>query len=547
LKKEEPKTITLTDGNAIKLFDKLNNTALEADDKGLFRGAVNMHLYLADILSDRKTRLKDIRDLFGVSLLETKSNANTGEDNDSTGDTPEESNSEDDGKNTEEPEADPKSNDSKKPKTKTGGRIPHTSYTGLNNVTFDYTHQFGTICPLCEDGKLYKYDDKVIIRLGNTNQYGSKVTIKQLRCNLCQEIFAKDYSEKYGDDKYSTSFKTRVVMNKYWLGVPFKRMEALYEMDGCPIPDATQWKLVDELSKVVEPVYKEIIRAASNADVIGLDDTSATILSRVEDLKTSDSNRTGTFTSGFVCKDLKKGIEMVLYFNGEKHAGENFADLLALRQVPEEDLVVMCDGLDNILPKALKAIICNCLAHGVRKFKDLLDAFRCECAHILINLKEIYELDAKTKGMNEEDRLNFHKTHSKPILDDLLQWMKDQMDLKLVEGNSSLGKAIRYMIKRWAKLTRFCTTKNAPLDNNFVERILKIAIRTRKNAMFYKTSNGAYVGGMMMTIIETCRVNNINPTKYLNHLQSKPLEVGRNPGDHLPWLYTEGKVAAKAS
>ncbi len=67
-------------------------------------------------------------------------------------------------------------------------------------------------------------------------------------------------------------------------------------------------------------------------------------------------------------------------------------------------------------------------------------------------------------------------------------------DLKLVEENNSLGKAIRYTLKHWEPLTHFLKTEGAPLDNNILEASLKVPIRIRKNAMFYKTEHGAFKG-----------------------------------------------------
>ena len=365
--------------------------------------------------------------------------------------------------------------------------------------------------------------------------------MERCRCNLCQEIFSTDYSA-YGNSKYDIAFKTQLLMNKYWNGLPFKRMESCYEMNGCPVPDATQWQLVQSVAKIVEPVYQEVLVEASNSDVIALDDTRANILSRTRALKNERQDRTGTFTSGFICTNIREAIKVVLYFNGEQHAGENFSDLLEERTLDQEDLVVMSDGLDIILPKVLTASLCNCMSHGVRKFKELLSSFSVECRFILKELKKVYIFDSKTKKMDGKARLAYHQEHSKPILDNLQKWMKRQLSEHQVEPNSSLGKALNYMLNRWDKLTAFCRIENAPLDNNNVEAMLKIAIRTRKNAMFYKTNNGAYVAGMMMSLIETCRANDINPTLYLNYLQENAADIAKHPKKYLPWFYTEGKI-----
>ena len=69
----------------------------------------------------------------------------------------------------------------------------------------------------------------------------------------------------------------------------------------------------------------------------------------------------------------------------------------------------------------------------------------------------------------------------------LKQWLEQQFEERLVEPNSSLGKAIAYLRNHWETLTRFLQVERAPLDNNIVERALKLVIRQRKNSLFYAT------------------------------------------------------------
>ena len=89
------------------------------------------------------------------------------------------------------------------------------------------------------------------------------------------------------------------------------------------------------------------------------------------------------------------------------------------------------------------------------------------------------------------ERWRYHRQHSKPVMLELNRWLKAQLAEKQVEPNSSLGKAMRYLLKHWKALRRFLVVPGAPIDNNIVERALKIPIRVRKTAMFYKTQHGA--------------------------------------------------------
>ena len=115
--------------------------------------------------------------------------------------------------------------------------------------------------------------------------------------------------------------------------------------------------------------------------------------------------------------------------------------------------------------------------------------------------------------------------------------MLQQVDQKLVEPNSSLGKAIAYMTKRWDRLTLFLSEPGAPLDNNIAERALKKAILHRKNALFYKTKNGARVGDLFMGLIHTAELAGANPFDYLTALLRHPAEMRSHPERWLPWNY----------
>ena len=106
-----------------------------------------------------------------------------------------------------------------------------------------------------------------------------------------------------------------------------------------------------------------------------------------------------------------------------------------------------------------------------------------------------------------------------------------------MEPNSGLGQAITYMLKHWEKLTLFLRQAGAPLDSNIVERALKKAILHRKNALFYRTRNGAHVGDLFMSLIHTCESCGGNPFDYLTELQRHAAELADDPDRWMPWNY----------
>ena len=108
------------------------------------------------------------------------------------------------------------------------------------------------------------------------------------------------------------------------------------------------------------------------------------------------------------------------------------------------------------------------------------------------------------------------------------------------------AKRSRYLLKRWEPLTLFLRKAGAPLDNNLCERALKKAILHRKNAMFFKTRNGALVGDMYMSLIYTCELNGACAFDYLNQLQLHAAEVAREPDQWMPWNFARNREAEPA-
>jgi len=163
-------------------------------------------------------------------------------------------------------------------------------------------------------------------------------------------------------------------------------------------------------------------------------------------------------------------------------------------------------------------------------------------------VKVIYKNDAEARQqkLSPEDRLALHQAESRPVMDELRDWLKKQFDDHLVEPNSPLGSAIAYMLAHWDKLTLFLRQAGAPLDNNLCERILKKAILHRKNALFYKTQNGARVGDVYMSLIHTCELCGVGAFDYLTELQRHAAEVAANPAEWMPWNYRVALETATA-
>jgi transposase len=430
------------------------------------------------------------------------------------------------------------------------GRNGAAAYRGANKVKVAHAElQRGDQCPACDKGKVYLLPKPaVIVRIAGMAPLAATVyECEQFRCNLCGEVFPARPPPEVGDEKYDATAAAMIALLKYGAGVPFTRIEKLEQGFGIPLPASTQWEVVSRAAKLVAPAHEGLIDEAAQGDVVHNDDTSMKILELTEESRREilssvgeekdTDGRTGVFTSGIVA--TRQGHRIALFFTGPKHAGENLSDVLRRRAADLQPPIQMCDALSRNEPGELRTVVSNCLAHGRRQFVDVVDDFPEECRFLLETLSEVYKNDAlaRERGLGPDERLRLHQEKSGPIMAGLETWLRAQIEEHKVEPNSGLGKAIAYMRKHWQRLTLFLRVAGAPLDNNVCERALKKAILHRKNALFYKTLNGARVGDIFMSLIHTAELKGVDPFAYLVALQRHHEDVAESPGDWMPWNY----------
>lgn len=436
-----------------------------------------------------------------------------------------------------------------KKKHKGHGRNAASAYRGAERVKVPHgSLSRGDHCPDCPKGKVYlQSEPSPLVRVkGMAPLQATVYELERLRCNLCGKVFRANAPSGVGNNKYDETAASMIGLLKYGCGLPFNRLERLQQGLGIPLPAATQWELVAGASKLLVSAHDELIRQAAQGDVLHNDDTTMRILELARqtagEVLSSDEDsdkRTGVFTSGIV--STSAGHKVAVFFTGRKHAGENLSELLAQRAAELSQPIQMCDALSRNTPGEFETLLANCIAHARRRFVEVASRFPDECRHVLEKLGEVYRNDsiAREREMSPEQRLNWHQAESAPVMETLEQWLKEQLEQHRVEPNSGLGDAIGYTLKHWLKLTLFLRQPGAPLDNNICERALKKAILHRKNALFYKTENGARVGDIFMSLIHTAELCSADPFDYLVALQRKHEAVAQHPAEWMPWNYQE--------
>ncbi|MBA2732975.1 MAG: IS66 family transposase [Acidobacteria bacterium] len=430
------------------------------------------------------------------------------------------------------------------------GRQGAAAYTGARRVVCaDPALHPGDKCPSRQCGG-HLYDTQkpsLFIRLeGRPVIAATRYEQQVLRCSACAERFTAPLPEGVPAEKYDPTADVAIALYKYGAGMPFYRQARVQAMCGVPIAESVQYERCAGVAQCVRPVYEEMVRRAACAEVLHTDDTRVVILDLLKENKQLPvSERRAMQTSGIVARDGQRHI--ALYMSGRRHAGENLAELLRKRPTDLSPPIQMSDALSANWTGEFEKIVAKCLAHARRQFVELETAFPRECARVLDALAEVYRHDAATKLMTVGERLRYHQQLSDPVMESLRVWIDEQFSERLVEPNSSLGKALTYMRKHWGGLTKFLTVEGAPLDNNLCERALRLAVLNRKNALFYKTERGAAVGDVLMSVIKSCALNHVNVWEYLLAVVKNARSVERDPTAWLPWLFVMPEVRQQAA
>lgn len=527
-----------------QLIERVEKGQLEEKDKKVISKLLKLVLTLIQVIETKNSTISKLKKfIFGSKPEKTKEPESSEEESkgkmtnvNSSGNSSKEAKEE--SKETDKEIKQEEINIGKK--RKGHGRIKGADYVGAKTIYCENREiEAGQKCPDAQcGGKLY--DTKVpqqFIRLeGSPLIRATKYEQEVLKCSCCQSRYVASLPKDVVAEKWSETADAAIAYGKYAMGIPFYRMAKGQKDSGVPLPASTQFERCEEVAKVLNPVYLEIKRILAQSSVLYGDDTRVKILELIKENQNPKVERKGIQSTAIASQ---KEHKIAIYISGRKYSGENLQELLELRSNTEEP-IIMGDASSRNWVGEYKKIIAKCLVHARRQFVEIEKNFPQAAKYVIETLAKIYEIESKTVTMNEVERLLYHQQYSEPIMKELKQWCDDQIEKE--EESSGLGKALNYMKKHWQELSRFLTVAGSPLDNNYAERILKRVVLNRKNSLFYKTSHGAAIGDIIMSIIETCSLNKINVFQYMVSLLQNPKAVREKASEYLPWNYTNKLV-----
>jgi len=179
-----------------------------------------------------------------------------------------------------------------------------------------------------------------------------------------------------------------------------------------------------------------------------------------------------------------------------------------------------------------------CWAHARRKLYDLTHNNVAPIAEEgLKQIAALYRIEAQVRGTSVDERMALRQTKSAPKIAIFKTWL-DQARGQ-VSGKSPTGEALKYIAKYWGGLILFLTDGRVEIDSNAVERTIRPIALQRKNALFAGHDAGAQNWAMFASLIETCKLNLVEPHSYLTGVLTAIIN-GHKQKDIdqlLPWNY----------
>ena len=179
-----------------------------------------------------------------------------------------------------------------------------------------------------------------------------------------------------------------------------------------------------------------------------------------------------------------------------------------------------------------------CWAHVRRRFYELAAAGPAPIAsEALERIAELYAIESDIRGRSADERRAVRQEKSRPILEELEPWLRAK--LALISQKTKLAEAIRYALSRWEGLTRFLDDGRIEIDSNVVERAIRPIALNRKNALFAGSDGGGEHWAVIASLIETCKLNGVDPHAYLADVITRIVNGHPNSriDELLPWAY----------
>ena len=326
-----------------------------------------------------------------------------------------------------------------------------------------------------------------------------------------------------------------VIVSKYADHLPLYRQSQIYARQGVDIDRSTLAFWVGKAAHELKPVHDALLANLKTSSKLFMDETPTPVLN-----PGSSKTKKGYFWA--LARDDRgwNGPEppgvVFTYTPGRsgKYASEILQSFGGILQVDGYA------GYNRVLDLRDNAPIqlAYCWAHARRKLYELTHNNVAPIAEEgLKQIATLYRIEAQARGTSAQERMAIRQQKSAPKIVAFKSWL-DQARSQ-VSAKSPTGEALKYIAKYWDGLILFLSDGRIEMDSNAVKRTIRPIALQRKNALFAGHDAGAQNWAMLASLIETCKLNQIEPHSYLTGVLTAIVNGHKQKDidELLPWNY----------
>jgi len=390
-------------------------------------------------------------------------------------------------------------------------------------------------CPCCS-GALHRIGEDVAERLDVIPAQFRVLVVRRPKyaCRTCQEVVlqAPAPARLIEGGLPTEALVAHVVVSKYADHCPLYRQAQIYSRQGVDLDRSTLADWTGRAAFLLRPLHARLLEKLKASPKLFADETTAPVLD-------PGRGRTKTGQLWTYARDDRpwggRDPPGVVYVYAPDRTGER-----PLEHLNGFTGVLQVDGYGGYRKLARKNTVslAFCWSHVRRGFYELAGSGTAPIAtEALERIKGLYAVEADIRGRSADERRAERHRRSKPIVQALEPWLRAK--LEIISQKSKLAEAIRYALARWDGLTRFLDDGRIEIDSNVVERSIRPIALNRKNALFAGSDGGAEHWAVLASLIETCKLNQVDPEAYLADVITRIVQGHPNSrlDELLPWAY----------
>ena len=339
------------------------------------------------------------------------------------------------------------------------------------------------------------------------------------------------------------SLLAMVLAAKFLLHQPLNRQSATYAREGVEIDTSTLADWVGACAAALAPMVEAIRAHVLRAERIHADDTTVPVLAKTK-------TKTGRIWA-YLRDDRPFGgpspPAAFFKYSRSRHGEYPREHLAGWAGVMQADAFAGFNELYDGQRRPGPIIEAACWAHGRRKFFELAKLAKAPIAiEAVRRIDELFAIERAINGKPPDERKALRQARSKPVVAALETWLREQR--ARVSAKSQIAKAISYSLNRWPAFTRFLHDGRVCLSNNAAERALRGLAIGRVNWMFAGSDEGARRAAALYSLIETCKLNNVDPQAWLAFVLAKlPDHPAKRIDELLPWNWKAAQTTTAQS